>query len=242
MSSLATSQRIMLRPRARAGLAALAAVTVLHLASLAGDPDGLVADITQDLLMPLLAWSLLAATTSPRSRLVRLVLVALGFSWLGDAVPDLAPEGTGFLVMVAFFLLAQTAYVAAFLPFRGGSLTGRAPLGSLPYAALFVALIALTREGAGSLLVPIVVYGLALTTMAILATGLGRLAGLGGLVFMVSDALIAIHAFTSLELPAHAIWVMLTYVVGQTLVVLGVIRFEALKSSGLERSDGAALP
>lgn len=216
------SQRIVLPPQARAGLAALAGVTVVHLGSLLGDPDGPVANVTQDLLMPLLAWSLLAATASPRSRLVRLVLVALGFSWLGDAAPDLAPEDSGFLVMVGFFLLAQGAYIAAFLPFRDRSVGGR-PLLALPYAAAFVALVALTREGAGSLLVPIVVYGLALTTMAVLATGLGWLTGLGGLVFMLSDALIAVEAFADLELVAHGFWVMLTYVVGQSLIVLGVI-------------------
>jgi hypothetical protein len=62
--------------------------------------------------------------------------------------------------------------------------------------------------------------------MAILSTGLGRLAGIGGLVFMLSDALIAIGAFTDLELVAHGVWVMLTYVVGQTLIVLAVIAHE----------------
>jgi uncharacterized membrane protein YhhN len=74
--------------------------------------------------------------------------------------------------------------------------------------------------------VPIVVYELALTTMAILSTGLGRLAGVGGLIFMLSDALIAVGAFTDLELVAHGFWVMLTYVVGQVLIVLGVIAHE----------------
>jgi uncharacterized membrane protein YhhN len=221
------SQRVALPSLAGAGFAALAGVTFVHLGALVGDPDGLVANLTQDLLMPLLMWSLLAATSSPRSRLVRLVLVALGFSWLGDAAPDLAPEGTAFLVMVGFFLLAQATYITAFLPYWDRSVAGRRPLTTLPYAAAFVSLLALTRAGAGSLLVPIVVYGLALTTMAILSTALGPLAGIGGLVFMFSDALIAIEAFTDLELVAHGFWVMLTYVVGQTLIVIAVIRHEA---------------
>lgn len=212
-----------LTPRARAGLAALAGVTLIHLGALVGDPDGPVANVTQDLLMPLLAWSLVSATSSPRSRLVRLVLVALGFSWLGDAAPDFAPDDTAFLVMVGFFLLAQATYIAAFLPFRDRSLLRRVPVAVVPYAAAFVALIALTRAGAGSLLVPVVVYGLALTTMAVLATGLGRLAGWGGAIFMLSDALIAINAFTDLDLPGHGPWVMLTYVLGQALIVLGVV-------------------
>lgn len=215
-----------LTPVARAGFAALVGVTFVHLAAVLGDPDGLVANVTQDLLMPLLAWTLVAATSSPRSRLVRLALVALGFSWLGDAAPDLAPEDTAFLVMVGFFLLAQLTYIAAFLPFRERSIARQAPVAVLPYAAAFVALVALTREGAGSLLGPVIVYGLALTTMAILATGLGRLTGTGGAIFMLSDALIALDAFTDLELPAHSLWVMLTYVLGQALIVLGIIAKE----------------
>lgn len=215
-----------LTPLARAGLAALTGVTFLHLASVLGDPDGVVANVTQDLLMPLLAWTLVAATTSPRSRLVRLVLVALGFSWLGDAAPDLAAEDTAFIVMVGFFLLAQATYIAAFLPFRERSIARRTPVAVLPYAAVFVALIALTREGAGSLLVPVIGYGLALTTMAVLATGLGRLAGTGGVIFMLSDALIALGAFTDVGLPGHSFWVMLTYVLGQALIVLGVVAHE----------------
>lgn len=222
--ALPMSQPNGLPPLARAGFAGLVGVTFVHLAAQVGDADGLVADITQDLLMPVLAGTLLAATVAPRGRLVRLVLLALGLSWLGDAAPDLAPDDLAFLVMVGFFLLAQATYIAAFLPFRDDSVLGRRPAAALPYAAVFVALIALTRAGAGSLLVPVVVYGLALTTMAILATGLGRLAGVGGIVFMLSDALIALGAFTDLDLPVHGFWVMLTYVLGQALIVLAVIR------------------
>jgi uncharacterized membrane protein YhhN len=101
---------------------------------------------------------------------------------------------------------------------------GRRPLLLLPYAAGFLALIVLTQEGAGSLLLPVLVYGLALVAMAVLSTGLGRLTGIGGAVFFVSDALIALRSFADLTLPAHDFWVMLTYVLGQTLIVLGVIR------------------
>lgn len=230
-----------LPPLARAASAALVGVTFVHLGAILDDADGVVANVTQDLLMPLLAGALLAATRSPRNRLVRLVLVALGFSWLGDAAPDFAPGDTAFLVMVGFFLLAQVVYVAAFVPFRDRSIVRRAPLAVLPYAAAFVALIALTRAGAGSLLVPIVVYGLALTAMAMLATGLGRLAGWGGAIFMLSDALIALDAFTELGLPAHGFWVMLTYVVGQALIVLGVIAHEGRSGSSDAEPEAAGL-
>lgn len=203
-------------------LVAFVGISIVHLAAQLAAPDGPVAPATQVVLMPLLAWVLLAGTRAPRGRLVRLALVALGFSWLGDTLPKLASGDAGFLLMVGGFLLAQVAYGAAFLPSWRASLVARAPLLLIPYAAVLVTLVALCWRGAGGLLLPVVVYGLALTTMAVLATGLGWQAGVGGAVFLVSDSLIALHAFASLDLPAQGFWVMLTYIVGQALLVLGV--------------------
>ena len=64
---------------------------------------------------------------------------------------------------------------------------------------------------------------LPVVTMAVLATGLGWVAGIGGALFFVSDSLIALRAFADVTLPAHGFWVMLTYIVGQTLLVLAVV-------------------
>ena len=181
--------------------------------------------------MPLLALTLLAATAAPRSRLVRWVLVALAFSFLGDAVPDLVPSDLSFLAMVGAFLLAQCAYVVAFWPFRSRSVLRRPAL-LLPYAVAFVALVVACREGAGAMLGPVVVYGAALVMMAALSTGVSRLAGIGGAVFLVSDSLIALHEFAGLDLPRQGFWVMLTYIVGQALIVAGVVDRDRPDGSG----------
>ena len=93
----------------------------------------------------------------------------------------------------------------------------------------------LCRDGAGALLVPVVVYGVALTAMAVLATGMGRAAGVGGAVFMLSDSLIALRAFADVDLPAHSFWVMLTYVVGQALLVAAVIARVSRVAPGSDR-------
>jgi hypothetical protein len=60
--------------------------------------------------------------------------------------------------------------------------------------------------------------------MAVLATGLGWVAGIGGALFFLSDSFIALRAFADVTLPAHGFWVMLTYILGQTLLVLAVVR------------------
>lgn len=208
-------------------LAALVVLTGVHLGSIVVAPETLLNDVTQALLMPVVAIVLLAAVPSPRSRLVLLVLVALAMSWLGDAAPLLVDgDLTALLVKVGFFLLAQVAFIAAFWPWRHRTVVARSPWAFLPYAAALVAILALVRDGIGGLEVPVVVYAVTITVMAVLATGLGPLAGVGGAVFLLSDAILAVGTFSDRDLPANGVWVMLTYVVGEALIVLGVTAHE----------------
>lgn len=227
-----------MRPSEVLALGVLGAVTAVHLVAQVVATDGLVAGATQVLLMPLLAGVLLAGTRPPRGRLVAVVLVALFFSWLGDTLPRLAGDDTGFLLMVGCFLVAQVFYVVAFWPFRDSSILTR-PVLVVPYVVGLVVLVVLCREGAGAMLLPVVVYGVALTTMAVLATGLGWLAGVGGAVFMVSDSLIALGAFTDVNLPGHSFWVMLTYVLGQLFLVLAVRNREGVTVTRVRHPDGS---
>ena len=100
--------------------------------------------------MPLLAGVLWCETSSPRGRLVTLVLVALGLSWLGDSAPRLTSGDAAFLVMIGFFLLAQVAYIAAFLPFRARSVLHVHRLRLLAYLAAVGALVLACAAGAGA--------------------------------------------------------------------------------------------
>ena len=161
-------------PRQRAALALFVGLAVVHLgAQLAGASS--LAGRSQWFLMPALALVVAAWTARPRTRRVRLVLVALGLSWLGDTVPDLVPEGVSFLVMVGFFLLAQVCYITAFVPGARRSSIVREPARAWPYALAFVVLVVLCAPGAGSIIGPVIVYGACLTMMAVLATGLAVL-------------------------------------------------------------------
>jgi uncharacterized membrane protein YhhN len=204
--------------------AVLGATTAAHLAAQLTGSDA-VADVTQWFLMPLLALALwLAAGPASGRRVVRLAVVALGLSWLGDTAPDVVPEDLQFLTMLGFFLLAHVVYLVAFWPLRhDGVLDGRRVL-VLPYLAALVALVAACAPGAGDLLVPVVLYGTGLTAVAVLATFDG-MAAVGGALFIVSDSLIALNAFVDgYALPGHGFWVMLTYVAAQALLAVGVLR------------------
>lgn len=196
-------------------------LSVGHLVARLVGADAVAAG-TQVLLMPALAAVVLLATTRPRTRLVRIVLVALGFSWLGDGVPALFSGDARFLVMVGLFLCAQVAYVVAFWPDRRRSVLRRPAVAG--YLVAFGALLAACAPGAGPLLVPVVCYGLCLTFMAVLATGVHPLTALGGATFFVSDGLIALDAFAGwYHPPVPGFWVLGSYVLGQALIVAGVL-------------------
>ncbi|MET1072820.1 MAG: lysoplasmalogenase [Umezawaea sp.] len=209
------------RPAVRAAGLLFGVLSIGHLVAQLVDAGG-VARITQCLLMPVLAAVVWFATTgAPRERLVRLVLVALAFSWLGDSVPGLFSGDARFLAMVGLFLCAQVGYAVAFWPWRHRSVLRRPAL--VCYLLAFGVLLVGCAPGAGGLLVPVIVYGLCLTLMAVLATGVDRLVAVGGALFFVSDGLIALDAFAGwYDPPVPGFWVMLTYLCGQALIAVGV--------------------
>lgn len=141
------------------------------------------------LLMPLLVWACLAGAER-RSRLVIVVVLALGFSWLGDTA------GVTIVLKIAFFLVAQILYIVAFRPYWRLSLVARPPL-LVAYGIALAALIGFVASAAGPLTVQVAVYGASLAVMAVLATGVSRLAGTGGALFLVSDIVLAVEYFVA---------------------------------------------
>lgn len=196
---------------------------------------------TQVLLMPALALVVFAATQRPRPRLVTLLLIALVFSWLGDSLPALAGGDIAFLLMVAGFLVAQVVYVFAFWPYRGESVLHRRRWLLVPYIGVVAALVWLCAPHAGGLLVPVLLYGLILGLMAVVATGVNTWTAVGGALFLISDALIALRAFVpDFDIPQGGFWVMVTYVTAQALIVLGVLKRVPLRPREHRRPPAAA--
>ncbi|WP_219844121.1 lysoplasmalogenase [Arthrobacter sp. MYb222] len=218
--------------QSRRGIAALALLlaTATHLLAQLLWPSGLLADATQILLMPLLAGTVLALTTSPRGTLVRLVLIALFFSWVGDTLPRFMDGDSAFLAMVSAFLVAQFFYIAALARYWKSSILRHWWM-PLPYLAAFALLLVLCSPGAGVLLAPVIIYGLALMMMAILSTGLGPIAGFGGAIFFLSDSLIALRSFADIDVPGMGFWIMLTYVAGQWMISYAASQREAQEKS-----------
>lgn len=206
---------------ARLTLLALLLLTAVHLVAQLADAE-VASDITQVLLMPAVAGVLLTQAGSRSARLVNLTLVALFFSWLGDTLPRMASGDAAFLLMVGGFLVAQIVYCAAFWPYRGRSVIAGRPWLVALAAAVSVGMVVLAAQNDPVLAGPVGIYAAALLGMVLLGTGVNRTVGLGAGIFLVSDAMIGLDAFTDVDVPAGGFWVMATYVTGQLLITWGV--------------------
>jgi len=180
-----------------------------------------LAAVAQYCLMPLLIVAV-ALTMRPLPNPVTPWLVlALLFSWGGDVL-----LGISFALGLGSFLLAHVSFIIAFTrrAIRGGypNWTWRH---AMPFAALYLVLLSLLISHVGVLLPAVMLYGLALCTMAAVATYTSRLLGYGGLIFVLSDGLLAVHLFRpDLDLPLSSFWVMLTYIAAEAILAIGLTR------------------
>jgi uncharacterized membrane protein YhhN len=196
-------------------------------------PSALDAEVLRFVFKPLTTILIIAYAWSrtgdvPRRR--TWVLVGLVFSLAGD-IALMWPGG--FVAGLVAFLLAHLAYLVAF--------TSTTRLASMwqPwvfYAALSAALLAQLWPGVpGALQIPVVAYVVCLAAMAAQAATwwlregtapLSREAGyaaLGGLLFVSSDALLAINKFLD-PLPEASLWVLSTYWAAQWCIATSLKR------------------
>jgi alkenylglycerophosphocholine/alkenylglycerophosphoethanolamine hydrolase len=218
---------------ARRLLAAYVVVAVLNVVGQLLEGDALD-HVTKPFLMPLLL-AFLLATRWPDTRLLRFTAGALVFAWLGDLL--LIPEGdTWFMLGLLGFLGAQLCYCIAFATRFGDSPLRRQPAWALPFFGWWVLLLVVLGPDLGGLLLPVAVYGVVLCTMAALATGVHRWTTVGALLFLCSDSALAATSLSDrLTIPSGDAVVMITYTVGQALIVLGVLATS-------ERIEPAACP
>jgi len=156
----------------------------------------------------------------------RWLLVALFFGLLGDIA--LLGDSLGrFRAGVAAFLVGHLAYLACFA-------TLGLPRPAWSWAVLLVLLASLvaTREvlpathrlEGAALSVPVAVYTATIAAMLVCAWFTGEwLVALGATVFVASDATLSVDRFVR-PLPRAHLVVMVTYHVGQALIVAGVLR------------------
>jgi uncharacterized membrane protein YhhN len=162
----------------------------------------------------------------------RLLGGALALSSLGDFLLGVRRLGSLdaeslFLLGLGSFLLAHVVYIAMFRKYRLSVWWKPGPvrlLGVLTIVVVLGSMLGILRHSLGPLLLPVVVYSLVLSGMGISAmlADLGTpLAGIGSLLFIVSDAMIALSKFHGpFAGSGPLIWI--TYYAAQLLILLGV--------------------
>ena len=214
-----------------------AVVSALHVGALFVDHP--IAEPTKLLLMPALALAAVWATVWPAAsppgssasspiRLwprgaMALLLGAVLFSWLGDGAAVFFPMFEDELpMMLLCFGLAHVGYLVLMWRARGVAVRGF-PLWALAYVAAYVVLMALLLPRTGSLTIPVAIYGLLLVGTAAMTSRCGPVVAWGGAWFLVSDGILAFRIFAPEIMPDWTSGlVMLTYTLGQGLIVFGI--------------------
>jgi sterol desaturase/sphingolipid hydroxylase (fatty acid hydroxylase superfamily)/uncharacterized membrane protein YhhN len=173
-------------------------------------------------------------TRQGESGVKRLVIGALIASLVGDALllrPSLFAPG------LFAFLIAHAFYIAAFT--RGvGLLPSRAALAVI--AGLACCIVLLVWPGVGvELRAPVAVYVVAIALMAAQASGRASVlkdhaavaVAVGALLFMVSDATIALVIFSRLDWPLDQ-WTLPTYYLAQGLIAFFILPRMRNEASG----------
>ncbi|MFN8581007.1 MAG: lysoplasmalogenase [Gemmatimonadaceae bacterium] len=183
-------------------------------------PSPLLASVAAPLntiLIIALAWTDPGEETDPYRRFV---LAGLLFSLIGDVF--LSMPGDRFLAGLGAFLLAHLSYIVAFT--RDGGFTG-SPVISLPLALFGSWMMTVLLPGVGSLALPVFAYMVVILTMAMQALERWRrrshagaaLAGIGAILFLISDAALGVRRFAGGFAGDHVV-VLVTYVLAQYLI------------------------
>jgi uncharacterized membrane protein YhhN len=171
--------------------------------------------LAKPLLMPLLALHA-RVRGGPRP-----LVAALLFGWGGDVLL-LFHSDTAFLAGMASFAAGHICYLVLFR--RYGTARPREAWVVGAYGIALVVIVALLWPGLpAGLRGPVAGYSLLLTAMAYGATRSGPLAGAGGVLFMLSDTLIAAGIADGPQPPHPDLWIMSTYAAAQFLLVRGAL-------------------
>lgn len=159
-----------------------------------------------------------------------LMILALGFSLIGDILLMFVDQSTHFFISGLFaFLIAHIFYIILFLKSRNKS---KNPLGYIILMIVYASgLFYLLKNGLGDMIIPVLIYMLIILTMstaAFLRRGKVNaisfnLVFFGAILFMISDSLLALNKFYE-PLPWSNISIMLTYALAQISIVFGILK------------------
>jgi uncharacterized membrane protein YhhN len=183
-------------------------------------------------LIPLLGFGVYFHRKFPSRKIL---LTGLFFSWIGDIVLLFADIAEIYFILgLVCFLIAHLSYCVLFNKQITGEIHFNRLLfgvGSLLIAGYLIGMVSFLMPKLGDLKIPVIVYAAVISTMVLFAFNgylIWKKPGalyifLGSMVFVVSDSILAINKFhTAIE--RSSFFIMLTYLVAQYLIVMGIIK------------------
>ncbi|WP_347174720.1 lysoplasmalogenase [Polaribacter uvawellassae] len=181
--------------------------------------------IAKPMLLTLLALVYLASVKKP----IFWYVLGMFFSFVGDVL--LMFKGANFFMFgLSAFLFAHVVYIKVVAGFLPNNLSTKKISSAFPFVIFFGILMYLIFPNLGGLLIPVVVYGIVISTFGAVALLNYRSEKstenlwlcIGAILFILSDSLIALNKFYEPN-EIYGIAIMVTYILAQFLICKAMI-------------------
>lgn len=187
--------------------------------------------VLQTISKPLIIPALLAWYLARSGSVNQWYVVALFFSFIGDVL--LLNKANLFLLGIGAFLITQVLYIFIFSRRLLKSSVYTKALATLPFLFFFIVLIKYLEPGLGEFLIPVMVYGFAISVFGMVSLlnylikkdDLHLKLLIGATLFIISDSMIALNKFDQ-ERVFFPVAIMLTYIVAQYLIASYMLKSE----------------
>ncbi len=189
------------------------------------DVIGVVLDnsMLQLIFKPLIMPSLILLYYLSSKRKNKWYITAMFFSFLGDVL--LLDKSNMFLYGIAAFLITQLLYVIIISKELPHSHWKTKLIASVPFLAFFIILIKVLKPGLGEFLLPVVIYGAAISIFGMVSLlnymlrkdKSSLILLLGAVLFILSDSMIALNKFYE-AWAIYGLAIMATYILAQYLI------------------------
>ena len=184
------------------------------------------------IVIVLLVWIYLSSGLSTPFH--KSIFIGLAFAWAGDVLLMVQQDNSSFFIFgLIAFLLCHVFYIRAFtLDFRSKP-AQKNPfliLATIFFTAFCVCLFIYLRPHLGTMQIPVLIYAIVISAMAIMAVSrFGRvnlfsfeMIFYGAVLFLFSDSMLAYNKFVQ-PLPNAGLIIMASYMLAQYFIVLGSI-------------------
>jgi len=188
--------------------------------------------IVKALIIPILIIAFKVAVKNGNTVSNWLIFAALLFSWAGDVVLGITShQEYMFMPGLICFLLTHVLYVIVFFRTAGRNLPPKKFLYSvIPVLLYGLVLLYILYDDLGEMKIPVIIYTTVI--LAMVAAAINRIEKvnrtsfymvlIGAVLFLSSDSMLAIDKFSNPFLFASPL-IMLTYIAGQYLIVMGYL-------------------